>query len=235
MGTTPLAVYCECGECLPVEQHEVGTALTCTCGRRVVVPLLEEFRKHPVLLSAASVERRVRRLVTEGVLPNTDACLACGKAPAFALDIEVQCERYTASSTGGQRFLFLPFFGGLVGLTWHEAEGVEIRGRDTDVPTPVGLCADCWRWCRPPASYWYLLLAALLLVVAGSVGYFHLLSGIGLAVGGLIVLLGARRLSMRIWQSTVKELLRTVPVYGQVLERYPQAVVVVRRGKFEKA
>jgi hypothetical protein len=82
-------VYCECGQCLPVVARDVGAAIHCPCGRRVVVPLLEEFRDHPVLLSAPTVERRVRRLVAEGVLPSTDACLRCGDAAAKPVGIDL--------------------------------------------------------------------------------------------------------------------------------------------------
>jgi hypothetical protein len=46
-----LGVYCECGLCLPVVEDDAGSSLLCSCGRRVVVPLLDEFRDHPVLLS----------------------------------------------------------------------------------------------------------------------------------------------------------------------------------------
>jgi hypothetical protein len=134
-----LGVYCECGQCVPVLEGDAGSALTCSCGRRVVVPLLEEFRDQAVLLSAPTVERRVRRLIAEGALPDTDACLRCGDATAEPVGIDLQCERYMAHTSGGQRFLIIPLVWGFLWATWREPERLEIRGRDTDVPAPVSL------------------------------------------------------------------------------------------------
>jgi hypothetical protein len=224
-----LGVYCECGKCVSLAESDAGSALTCSCGRRVVVPLLEEFRDHPVLLSAATVERRVRRLIAEGVLPNTDACLRCGHATARPVAIDLQCERYVAHTSGGQRFLIIPLLWGFLWATWQEPERVEIRGRDVDVPAPVSLCAACRRRLRAPAAKWSLLLAAILLATSAVVGFFHLVSGIGLVLGGVALLIVTRRLARRRWQGALKVLLRKVPVYRQVLERFPSAVVLMPR------
>jgi hypothetical protein len=186
--------------------------------------LLEEFQDRPLLLSAATLERRVRRLIAEGELPITDACIRCGEVKAVqVVNLHLECERYTAHAHGGLRFLLLPWFR----VVWWEEEWVEIRGRDTDVPTPVCLCAECRRLLRGPAGSVYLLLAALLLIVSGLVGYFHVLAGVGLAAVGL-ALLGWHRLHVSgRRQRALKGLLRKVPVYRQVLERYPRAVVIV--------
>src|SRR6516165_5965018 len=100
-----LGVYCECGLCLPVVEEDTGSSLTCSCGRRVVVPLLEEFRDRPVLPSAATVERRVRRLIAEGMLPSNAVCLRCNNVKARVMNVDLECERYTARKRGGQRFL----------------------------------------------------------------------------------------------------------------------------------
>jgi hypothetical protein len=222
-----LGVYCECGQCLPVTENDAGSALSCSCGRRVVVPLLEEFHEQPFLLSAATVERRVHRLIAEGVLPSTHACLRCGNGAAQPVAIELLCERYTARVSGGQRFLIIPLLWVFVWATWREPERLEIRGRDTDVPTPVGLCVQCRQELRIPATFWHVLLTALLLAASGLVGYFKLMAGIGLAVVGLGPVVVTRRLVLRRWQSMLKGLLRKVPVYREVLKRYPRAVVVV--------
>ena len=53
------------------------------------------------------------------------------------------------------------------------------------------------------------------------------MTGVGVAVVGLALLALKRRLALRSWQRVLKDLLGKVPVYRQVLERYPQAVVVV--------
>src|SRR5687767_5836821 len=97
-----LGVYCECGVCLPVAQDDAGSSRACACGRRVVVPLLDEFRDHPVLLSAATVERRVQRLIAAGVLPSTKYCLGCGSVAAQVVNAALECERSTERTEGGQ-------------------------------------------------------------------------------------------------------------------------------------
>jgi hypothetical protein len=222
-----LGVLCECGQRLSVVESNAGSALNCSCGRRVVVPLLEEFQDHPVLLSAATVERRVRRLIAEGVLPSTEACLRCGDVTAQPVGLHLQCERYTARTSGGQRFLLIPLLWGFVWASWREPERLEIRGRDTDVPAPVSLCATCRSQLRAPAASRQVVLTALLLAASGVVGYFHLVAGVSLAVAGLALLVVVRRLALRGWQGALKGLLRKVPVYRQVLGRYPSALVVL--------
>jgi hypothetical protein len=193
----------------------------------VVVPLLEEFSDHPVLLSASTIERRVRRLIAEGLLPSTDACLRCGNEAVEPLGTALQCERYTARVSGGQRFLIIPLLWGFVWARWGEPERLEIRGRDTDVPAPCSLCKACRGQLRTPGASWYLLLTAVLLAASGVVGYFNFVAGIGLAAVGLVALVVTRCLILRRWQNVLKGLLCKIPVYRQVLKRYPYAVVVM--------
>src|SRR5437660_1576113 len=99
-----LGVCCECGQCLPVEESDAGSSLTCSCGRTVVVPLLEEFQVRPVLLSAASLQRRVQRLVAEGELPIVSACARCGDVrTAQVVRVDLVCEKFWTRSSGGPR------------------------------------------------------------------------------------------------------------------------------------
>jgi hypothetical protein len=229
-----LGVYCECGKCLPITEEKAGSAVTCPCGRRVVVPLLEEFHNRPLLLSAASVERRIRRLIAEGVLPDTATCLQCSGAETRVVNLELECERSTVHASGGQRFLIIPLIWGFVWTTWREPERLEIRGRDTEVATPVSLCAACRLQLRAPEGSGYLPLAVLLLAASAVLAYFAIFAGVGLAVVGLAFLLLKRRLALRRWQSGLKELLGKVPVYRQALKRYPWAVVIVPEAESDK-
>jgi hypothetical protein len=57
--------------------------------------------------------------------------------------------------------------------------------------------------------------------------YFDVLTGVGVAAIGLALLTLTRWLALKSWQQALKALLGKVPVYRQVLDRYPQAVVVV--------
>jgi hypothetical protein len=225
-----LGVYCECGLCLPVVEEDAGSSLTCSCGRRVVVPLLDEFRDHPVLLSAATVERRIRRLIAEGVLPGNAVCLRCSDDKAQVMNVDLECERYSVRTHGGQRFLVIPLIWGFLWATWREEKRVEVRGRDTDVPTPFALCAACQHQLRPPARSLYLLLGALLLAASGALGYFSPAIAVGTAAVGLALLVLMRAFAVRRWQRSLKGLLGKVPAYRQVLEKYPRAVVVLSEG-----
>jgi hypothetical protein len=225
-----LGVTCECGLSLGVTEKDAGSMVRCSCGRPVVVPLLEEFQNHTVLLSAATVERRAQRLVAEGVLPGTDECLWCREVPAQRVDVIVQCERYTAHTSGGMRLLIMPIPLGFVRfIWWEEPERLEIRGRDTDVPAPVCLCETCRSNLRAPSAVKYLLLEAVVVVLGGVLAFINLLMVIGLVAVGLALLVLARRLAVRNWQQKLKRLLGKVPVYRQVLQSYPRAVVVMSK------
>jgi hypothetical protein len=140
--------------------------------------------------------------------------------------VALECERYKVREHGGWGLLVLPWFW----VAWREEKWTEIRGRDTDVPAPVRLCAGCHRELRDPAGPGYLLPATLLLAVSGLAGYFHVAAGVGLAAVGLVLLAWLRRRASRGRQRGLKGLLRKVPVYRQVLERYPRAVVVMPQG-----
>jgi hypothetical protein len=143
-------------------------------------------------------------------------------------DVKLECERYTARASGGQRFLIIPLLWVTVLARWHEEERVEIHGRDTDVQTPIALCAPCHRQLRARKRSWYLLVAVLVLAIGGIIAYFHILTGLGVAALGLAVLALTWQFAWSGRQRALKGLLRKVPVYRQVLERYPRAVVVVR-------
>jgi hypothetical protein len=166
-------------------------------------------------------------MIAEGELPVTDSCIRCGdvKEPK-RINVELQCERYMARSHGGFRFLILPIpF--IHFMWWREKEWVEIRGRDTDVPTPICLCEECRLPIRAKKNSTYLYLAATILAVSVFVGYLALWAGIGLAASGLILIGWQKRLSFNRRQFALKALLGKVPVYQQVLQRYPRAFVVV--------
>src|SRR5262249_22005461 len=150
----------------------------------VVVPLLEEFRDRPVLLSASTIERRVRRLITKGELPATDACIKCGHLrTAEVVNTALECERYrTRVYGGGVGFLFLILILPLwlfvfwVLVFWRkEEQRVEHYGRDTDVPAPVCLCTECHRRLGSTGRWKYVIAAGLFVAISVLVGYFHVL------------------------------------------------------------
>jgi hypothetical protein len=226
--TKPLRVCCECGRWLSVEPMQAGSALTCTCGRRVVVPNLEEFQERSDLLSAMTIERRIPRLIAAGELPPSDGCARCGLArTADFTPIRLECERYTARSGGGQRLLIVPLFSALLWVWWREEEWVEIHGRDTDVFAPLCLCDQCRRHLRGRAGDIYWLTGALAIAVGMLVGIANIVAGIGVAAVGVLGVLLWRWIARRTRQRELKQLLRRVPVYRQVLADYPDTIVVV--------
>jgi hypothetical protein len=232
-----LGVYCECGVCCAVEEEDAGHSVICPCGRTVVVPLLDEFRERPHLLSAATLERRIRRLLAEGELPDTDACRGCGNEDARIVKVVAACERRSVHTSGGPSFLFIPLPWGFLWATMREETRVELRGRNTDIPTPISLCPACHRGLRRPSrpldglALGLLLLAVIVLIFVVFNGYPLFLIGIGAAVVGMILVPWRRSRAWKRWDEAVKGLLRKVPVYRQVLEDYPHATIIIPQRK----
>jgi hypothetical protein len=220
---------CECGRSVPVPADARSTLL-CPCGNRVVVPLPEEFRCRSHVLSAMTVERRVRRLLAAGDIPPQGVCALCGQAgEAEEVDLRLICERSHYQSSGGRRFLFIPFIN--LFMWWEEERRVEVLGHDTAVPVPLALCQECARSLPcPQGDRGDLAAAAAILAVAAAVCYFSVLAGIAVGVTGLAAVsrLGQRREAR--WQGGLKALVGQVPAYRQLLDQYRFATVVVPRG-----
>jgi hypothetical protein len=225
-----LRVGCYCGEWVPVKASEAGCAVKCPCGRRVEVPLLEEFRDHSDLLSSTTVESRILRLVAEKELPRIGLCEKCGdRNSREVVSAKLDCERATVSHHGGLSFLYIPF---LFWMFWQEEERIEIRGHDTRVPAPISLCRPCHvRLCERPGSLKIGIGLAILFISFGIlVGYFNVAAGIGVVATGLLgsfagVSVG-RYVAFRARERALKNLLSQVPVYRQMLVTYPDATVI---------
>jgi hypothetical protein len=220
-----LGVYCECDQRLPVTESDAGSSIQCSCGRNVVVPLLDEFRVRPVLLSAVSLERRVQRLIAERELPITDACAGCGEGEGVqAVNVELECERSWAITSGGPRFLITPWFW----VAWEEEKRTEVPGRDTVIRAPIGVCPECRQRFRRPNRLVYLMVAVALLGAGLVLAYVHVLIRIGSMAVALAALYWQSRRAWKRRQRAIKDLLRNVPVYRQLLAQYPYATVIVR-------
>lgn len=221
------AVECECREVLPVPEGAT-TSLRCSCGRSVIVSLVEEFDGRSVVLSAATLERRIRRLIAVEQLPPHRECAWCGSTHAEPLDVRLVCEQTRSRVTGGFRFLRIP---GLFWMFWREEERVENFGRENTVPVPLCACEMCARHVREPLRSNPMLLLTVVGIIALSalVGYLSPITGALVAMLSLIGLsvgLGWRRFSTAArWQENLKSKLRQVSVYRQLLLEYPDAVV----------
>ena len=144
-----LGVTCECGRIVPVSESDAGGSVFCSCTKRVVVPLLEEFEKRPVLPSASTIERRVMRLLAEGEQPTTHACQVCGESGRQrVVVIGLDCER---SVIVHHRELtsYVPL--GVVSLRTYRHWSEQL-GRNTQIPTPISLCPGCL--ARLASSSW---------------------------------------------------------------------------------
>jgi hypothetical protein len=236
------ALECECGRALPVSPTTEAAYLSCTCGRRVIIPLADEFADQPLILSAASLERRVRRLVSVGELPPPGLCACCGRADADVVKATLVCEHSHARQKGGANVVLVallspvlvlvvpilsPFLivAGL--LAGQREESVEVYGRDTDLAAPAHLCADCRRRLRPPGRAGYL--GAYAAVAAAGIALTVLAPLVGLAVlaVGLAAVWWHWRWNVGRRQRALRDGLRAVPIYRQVLHRFPHALVML--------
>jgi heme exporter protein D len=220
-----LGVSCECGRTLPVTADDAGSRLSCPCGRKVVVPLKEEFAKADVLPSAPTPELRLRRLLREGALPRLDACALCRKGRPRRVDFYLDCERSRVRTSGGFRFLIIPFLWHIV--YWTEEVRVERIGRDTCLPAPLALCPACLEQVRRFPVEGSLLLFGVLTAVSAALFFLDVWLGIGMTVLTLLGVFVKVAWDRRSRQRGLRELLRKEPVYRQVLDRYPNATVLV--------
>ncbi|MBY0459392.1 MAG: hypothetical protein K2V38_18865 [Gemmataceae bacterium] len=101
------AVECECGAIVPAPEGMPGP-LVCSCHMRLIVPHEDEFASGKVPLSAPSLERRVRRLVEAGELPQSTDCAGCGAPDAGEVECAVACEQLEGRFIQGSGFLIIP-------------------------------------------------------------------------------------------------------------------------------
>jgi hypothetical protein len=218
-----LRVGCPCGKWLPVQESDAGRSIGCSsCGRRLEVPLLEEFQEKPDLISCGTVEDRIGMLISAGEIPRVGKCGHCGEYTNSVIDAKLDCERYTAHHEGGMRFIYIP---GLFWATWHEKETVEIHGHDTVVPAPLCLCTECQIKLRAPTSKFCIVLAVFL-VLATLALFLHYIAALALVVVGIVATALTRRGEVRARQRVLKGILGQTPVYRQMLKSYPYAIVV---------
>ena len=241
------AVECECHAVIPVPDGADGP-LKCGCGRFVVLPSPEEFEGKSVLLSAATLERRIQRLVDAEQLPPDHECAWCGAPESEPADLRLVWERSWSRTSGGAKsivpkaFLLLlllaltpiiifPFL--FIFLLRPEEEGVEILGRDTTVSVPVCACEACSQsLCQPPRS-----VAGIVLAVLADIGLASVIATISPIVGAvvglvllLVLLVGVawrRSSAEKQRQRRIKDRLAQVPVYAQLLREYPHAIALL--------
>jgi hypothetical protein len=95
------------------------------------------------------------------------------------------------------------------------------------MPAPLALCRDCARGLPCPSGGTDLAATAAVIAVSALVGYFSWVAGIAMGLVGLTAVLWRRQRRRVRWQRDLKALLRKVPAYGQLLDHYPFALVVL--------
>lgn len=221
------SISCECGKTQTVSDEQAGSSVTCRCGFRIVVPLADEFDGRPLLTSAATIERRVHRLIALGELPLPGVCRSCGEvSDVDDVWLTLACERYKVRVSGGTHVLLLPMLFLSMLVWWEEEERVDIRGRDTDVMSPIRLCRTCRQKMRRRNTRPWVVAAILAIAVAATIGIFSVWIAIGILFLAFVTIMITRRLSISRRERQLKNVLSTVPVYRQILDRYPGTAVI---------
>jgi hypothetical protein len=113
-------------------------------------------------------------------------------------------------------------------FTWQTEERLELRGRDTDLPAPMRLCPGCRARLRSAGARRYWLAAVLVLAAGVAIAVVHVPTGLAAIAVGLAAVYLVKWRAEAGRQRRLLDLLRPVPVYRQVLERYPKAVVLLK-------
>ncbi len=164
-------------------------------------------------------------MIANNELPYAQECARCGdRMAARVVKATVECERYRARTTGGLRYIWIPF---LFHMWWTEEERTELFGHDTDMPAPISLCPDCKKQLGESRVWPYWLIAALLGGISISLYFVVYWAGLILLPLSLALPFLLRRRMGKRRQRALKELLRVEPVYGQLLDRYPYGTVVL--------
>jgi hypothetical protein len=237
MSNSKYRVSCECARWIPVIENQMGRAITCSCGRRVEVPLLDEFLVKPDLLSNTTIDRRLARMIQDGALPPAEHCAACETSSGLQIvQFEANCEWMTNNENSNNftnavifLFIFLIFLPvGHIMLSFGSATGeVEILGRDTVHNLPLCLCHNCINNYSSLSSRWYWVGGLLLLFIAVLLCMINLYVAIATGSISIWFILIARAWAYRSRQRFLKTILSQVPIYRQLLKVYPGAIIAI--------
>jgi len=225
-------IKCECGKHVVVTTGSAGGSVQCACGRIVIVPSLTELRRQagisPYKVNPAQV---IEQMLKEGELPPVQPCARCGNPTDEVLDAVAECE---SSWAGGQSVrpdvvdpeVALGIAVGFVEVEeLVEVEEDEAKGGNLIVPVPIRMCRGCQRrllqvWLVP-----VFRTAELGAALAGWALLFAWSAWAGLLLPAAGVLWLMERRARRRRQSAIQGVLRQVPVYGELFDRYTDAEV----------
>ena len=220
-----LPVRCECGRLVPVPETAAGATHLCECGRTIAVPSLSELKRQcglPAYSPPASV--LIPHMIADGELPLPD-CVGCGEPGEETIEATAKCERSWKVSANRGWWLGVLVFGVWAILLRDRGED-KVYGRNLDVRVPFRLCRRCPRPAPRTGLTLFLRVLKFVVVAAGIVlAFAEPVLGAAVIVAGLL-LWWAQVLTARRAQAAVKRLLRRVPIYGRLLDAYPDARVV---------
>jgi hypothetical protein len=219
---------CECRKVHRVSIGLAGTSIPCECGRQLAVPSSLKLRE---MAGLAPVEPEpelvIRGMINAGELPARH-CILCGHEAALCHSILIECERQWSRTTDDTpRLPFL--FGGLLAYALRSSSRgptTEVFGRDVHVPAPLSTCHACAADVAPRrvgilwrGAAWICLLAGAVLLVTQRI-----MPALWLLVAAAVLMVVAR------WrraaeQSRLRALLRRMPEYDDLFQKYPRATI----------
>jgi hypothetical protein len=142
-------VCCECGEFVVVSEGAAGASLKCACGRRLVVPSLDELRAQAGLPpTLPSPELAIEYLLAAGLLAGAKSCVCCRADTREMIVVSAECERALTNHSGGR--VWASFFGFWltailfpIAVWLREQRSEEVHGRDKFYRLPLPVCASC--------------------------------------------------------------------------------------------
>jgi hypothetical protein len=165
-------------------------------------------------------------LADVGELPLGKVCLACGQATDEVVETVAECERLWTQERGKTSVVGLAWIFHLpLPLITHQTEE-RILSRGGSVPVPIRLCKSCLGTLGPslllslsgPLAVLFALTGGLLLFVDLWLGAAFLT---GAVLSGCV-----RSLVRRRRQAAIKGFLKQIPLYGQLLDEYPDARII---------
>jgi hypothetical protein len=220
-------IRCDCGQLVSVPEAAAGSSVTCPCGRDLAVPSLSELKRQ-VGFAAYKPPPQViiQHLLAAGELP-PPACLGCGSNAGRTINTVAECERAWTKGTGIPGWIPFLFFLPFGWIVLRVRRGETVHGEDLIVPVPVRLCPSCRRRLPRRRALTPLRFLKFAMLILGVVLLVFSACGGALVVATGLFLWWLEALTRRGEQERIKSVLRPVPVYGELLERYPDARVIV--------
>jgi hypothetical protein len=220
-------IRCDCGKEHRVSARSAGSSLDCPCGRRVEIPSLSELRRQAGE-PAYSVKARwiLGDMLVKKQLPIRTRCAHCERETDQSIRVAVECERvWQKKSYDSPTNVAIVLIFGVWGWLFLRRRDERELGDDVMLVLPIRLCEVCRRDMGSVRSSPYLNVFAVGLIVAGIVSAIAVsiwcLALVGVA---LLVRLTDAWIHSRN-RAQLHRLLRIEPLYAQLLDDYPKAIV----------